>query len=139
MYFSTRSLRLPLAAIAVLLATGAGCREASHTAPRPDARSAAGDDLVRPGGREYDASLGIYFMSHESDNVRSCLASSPPGRAPEPFVLFMTVDTDGSLSATSAEPPTPVGACMAANLAKHQLPRPPFAPFHAHMPMRFKG
>jgi Flp pilus assembly protein TadD len=95
-------------------------------------------DLARPEGAAYDRVLSRWFMTSQAGVVQRCVDAVSSGEL-APFELFMTVQADGAASELLASPPTAVGTCMAAHLARDRFPPPPFAPFHAHMPMNFQG
>jgi tetratricopeptide (TPR) repeat protein len=93
--------------------------------------AAIASDGSEPGAAAYNASLAVELLRAHAALVHGCIGAD----AHPAFSLYVQVDATGQLTAVTAMPPTPVARCVRDELRTAHAPAPPFAPFHARIPI----
>ena len=95
---------------------------------------AIADDGRSIRGAAYGKILPTELMTGRTGALEDCWNAAGVD-TPPPLDLFVQVDASGALTAVTALPPTTVARCVRNELRTARASEPPFAPFHALIPL----
>jgi tetratricopeptide (TPR) repeat protein len=91
-------------------------------------------DRRRGSGHEYETQLGTEVMGDHTDAMAACLHGVDDAAA-SLLEAYVRVDASGAFTAVIVLPPSDAAQCVRTKLLTTHAPAPPFAPFHARLPV----